>query len=41
MSGGKDTKEAPDVEAFDADPSGSRLLLKQPGANEESADGKE
>jgi hypothetical protein len=37
----EDTKEAPDVEGTHADVSGSRLLIQQPGADEESADGKE
>src|SRR5580704_3740176 len=38
---GQNTKEAPGVEAFHADAPRPRLLIKQPGADQESADGKE
>ena len=38
---GENTKDTPEVEAFHADLAASRLLIQQPGANEESADGKE
>jgi hypothetical protein len=40
-SRGENTKEAPEVEGVYVDMSGSRLLIQQPGANEESADGEE
>src|ERR1700730_4669689 len=38
---GKNTKEAPEVEAIHVDLAGSRFLIQEPGADEESADGKE
>ena len=38
---GKNTKKTPDVEAVHVDLAGSRLLIQQSGADEESADGKE
>jgi hypothetical protein len=34
-------RETPDVECVHADVSGSRFLIQQPGADEESTDGKE
>src|SRR5450631_3408021 len=38
---GENTKDTPEVEALHADLAASRLLIQQPGADEDSADGKE